>query len=184
MPLAISTVAFIVFTLLLCLGRIGEVSYCFLVAASALLGIVLHGFGRLQELDLKNLRVVLRELQQTKQELYVREERLKAIALPLAQIIALTGASEGRLGSKESWGIKRSWYKSKIASLISVLDLSTVESAEAIKYSGKYEEIDRALEERDALLTSDPDYEQTKAKLNKLSDELQEMMQADIRGEA
>ena len=35
MPLAISTVAFIIFTSLLWLGRIGEVSYSFLVASSS-----------------------------------------------------------------------------------------------------------------------------------------------------
>jgi len=59
------------------------------VAATALLGLVLHGFCRLQELDLKNLRLVLREIEQTKKELFVREGKLKAIAIPLAQIIAL-----------------------------------------------------------------------------------------------
>ena len=59
------------------------------MAATALLGLVLHGFGRLQELDLKNLRLVLREIEQTKKELFVREGKLKAIAIPLAQIIAL-----------------------------------------------------------------------------------------------
>ena len=87
MSLAISGIAFAIFTALLVFGRIGEASYCFLVATATLLGLVLHGFGRLQELDLKNLRVVLREIEQTKKELFVREEKLRQIALPLAQII-------------------------------------------------------------------------------------------------
>ena len=125
MPLAISGIAFLIFTGLLWLGRIGEASYCFLVAASALLGLVLHGFARLQELDLKNLRLVLREIDQTKKELFVREEQLKAIAIPLAQIIALTGASEGRMGSKESWAIKREWYRQRIQALVNALQLSS-----------------------------------------------------------
>src|SRR5437899_7686297 len=86
-PLGISAFAFGIFTYLLWLRHIGEASYCFLVALTAMLGLVLHGFSRLQEFDLKNLRLVLREIRQTKEELFVREEKLKAIALPLAQII-------------------------------------------------------------------------------------------------
>lgn len=85
MPLAISTITFLVFTTLLLFGKIGEATYCFLVASAALLGLVLHGFSRLQELDLKNLRLVLREIEQTKNELFVQEEKLKAIVVPLAQ---------------------------------------------------------------------------------------------------
>jgi len=100
--LFISATAFFIFTALLLLEHIGEASYCLLVALSTLLGLVLHGFGRLQELDLKNLRLVLREIKATKKELFVREEKLKEIVLPLAQVIALTGASEGRLVDRES----------------------------------------------------------------------------------
>jgi len=179
-PLAISAIAFIIFTALLWLGHIGEAAYCFLVAAAALLGLVLHGFGRLQELDLKNLRLVLREIEQTKKELFVREEKLKAIAVPLAQIIALTGASEGRLGSRESWGVKREWYKKKLQSLISALELSSAESAETQKYTEKYAEIDRIFGQREALQTTDPDYKEIIARVETLSAELLEMMKTDL----
>jgi len=179
MPLTISVLAFIVFTSLLWLGRIGEASYCFLVAASALLGIVLHGFGRLQELDLKNLRLVLRELQITKKELFVREEKLKAIAVPLAQVIALTGASEGRMSDRVSWNVKREWYRQRIQALIEALELSPTEAEETRKYTEKYAEIDRVFGEREGLKTTDPDYEEVKAKMEALSAELLEMMKAD-----
>jgi hypothetical protein len=94
-PLVISGTAFLVFTAFLVCGRIGEASYCFLVAASALFGLALHGFPRLQELDLKKGHMVLRELKQMNEELFVLEEKLKAIALPLAQIIAFASASKG-----------------------------------------------------------------------------------------
>jgi hypothetical protein len=183
-PLVISVVAFAIFTTLLVFGRIGEASYCFLVAATTLLGLVLHGFGRLQELDLKNLRVVLREIEQTKKELFVREEKLRQIALPLAQIIALTGASEGRMGSRESWSIKRAWYKQKLQALIGALGLSSAEATETQKYTEKYAEFDSAFGGREALQTSDPDYPEVKAKLESLSAELLEMMKADLANEA
>jgi len=180
LPLAISGIVFAIFTALLWLGRIGEASYCFLVAAAVLLGLVLHGFGRLQELDLKNLRLVLREIEQTKKELFVREEKLKAIAIPLAQVIALTGASEGRLGGRESWTVKREWYKQKLQALINALELSSAESAETQKYTEKYAEIDSILGQREGLKTTDPDYAEVKARLESLGTELLEMMKADL----
>ena len=180
MPLAVSAIAFAIFTALLWLGRIGEASYCFLVAAAALLGLVLHGFGRLQELDLKNLRLVLRDIEQTKKELFVREEKLKAIAIPLAQIIALTGASEGRFGSRESWQVKREWYKQRIDALSQALELSPSESLEIQKYTEKYAEIDRVMGQREALQTTDSDFTEVKQKLESLSLELLEMMKADV----
>ena len=61
-PLFISIIVFVVFTVLLYVGKLGEASYSFLIAATALFGLVLHGFDRLKEVDLKNLRIVLREL--------------------------------------------------------------------------------------------------------------------------
>lgn len=180
-PLVVSGIAFAIFTGLLWLGRIGEVSYCFLVAGSALLGLVLHGFGRLQELDLKNLRLVLREIQDTKKELFVREEKFKAMALPLAQMLALSGASEGRLGSRESWAVKREWYRQRIRALLEALELSVAESDETKKYTDKYAELDRLFGDRDVLLTTDPDYKEVKAKIAALSDELLVMMKADLK---
>jgi hypothetical protein len=180
MPLVIPAIAFAIFTVLLWMGRLGEASYCFLAGVSALLGIVLHGFGRLQELDLKNLRLVLREIEQTKKELFVREEKLKSIAVPLAQIIALTGASEGRMSSRESWEIKREWYRQKLQALVEALDLSAQEAAEIRKYMDKYNEIDRALGEREGLKTTDVDYPAVKAKLESLSAEIRDMMKLDV----
>ena len=180
MPLAVTTIVFIIFTALLWLGRIGQASYCFLVAATALLGLVLHGFGRLQELDFKNLKLVLRDIEQTKKELFVREEKLKAIAVPLAQVLALTGASEGRLGSRESWHIKREWYKQRLQALAAALELSPAESAEVQKYTEKYAEFDHVMGQREALQTTDPDYIEVKQKLESLSVELLDMMKVDL----
>lgn len=184
MPLAIAAISFLVFTTLLLFNRIGEASYCFLSAGSAMLGLVLHGFGRLQELDLKNLRLVLREIEQTKKELFVREEKLKAIAVPLAQVIALTGASEGRLGSRESWDTKREWYRRKVDALVGTLDLTSQESADIRKYAEKYAEIDAVLGKREGLKATDSDYEEVKEKLGALSAELIEMMKSDVANDA
>lgn len=180
MPIVVAGLAFVTFTTLLILGQIGEASYCFLVASSALLGLVLHGFGRLQELDLKNLRLVLRDIEQAKKELFVREEKLKAIVVPLVQIVAFTGASEGRVGDRESFKLKREWYRRKVDALASALELAPIEAAEMQKYMNKYAEIDSTMGDRDILQTTDPDYHDVKARREKLAAELLEMLKVDL----
>lgn len=126
-----------------------------------------------------------RELQETKEELFVREEKLKSVAKPLAQIAAFTGASEGRMPSKEIWSIKRKWYKKKLEELISSLDLTPSEAQEAKKFLDKYEAIDKLLADQNALKTADPDYEREKAEIESqiaiLRQELNEMMKQDLQ---
>lgn len=178
LPLLISGLAFLAFTTLLWLGHIGEVSYCFLVALASLLGIALHGFGRIQELDFKNLRLVLREIEQTKRDLFVREEKLKAIAIPLAQVIALSGASEGDFGNPEMKAIKRKWYQHKLEALTDALKLSSAEAEETQKYMQKYSEI-KALS-ADASGYGANNIEERTKRLNSLNTDLIEMMKADI----
>lgn len=180
MPLLISSVAFTVFTVLLILGYVGEAAYAFLAAVSALMGLVLHGFGRLQEIDLKNLKLVLRELKETKEELFVKQQQLSSLAVPLAQIIAFSSAVEGRLSSKESFSLRRKWYKKKVQELIEALGIDSVSDKETRKYLEKYEEIDKAFGERSVLQTSDPDYEVVKRRIEALSTEVNEMLKSDI----
>ena len=180
MPLAISTVAFITFTTLLWLGNIGEASFSFLVAATALFGLVLHGFSRLQELDLKNLRLVLREIKETKQELFVREEKLKSIIVPLVHLLAYTGAAEGRWTERETAALKHQWYKKKLFMLIESLDFNSQEAIEARKFIEKYDEIDRLFAGRGALQTTDPDYPQVKNRIDLLNQEIKDMLKRDI----
>ena len=88
------------------------------------------------------------------------------------------------MGSRESWSIKRAWYKQKLQALIGALGLSSAEATETQKYTEKYAEFDSAFGGREALQTSDPDYPEVKAKLESLSAELLEMMKADLANEA
>ena len=180
MPLLISSIAFAVFTTLLVLGYVGEAAYVFLAAGSALMGLVLHGFGRLQEFDLKNLKLVLRELKETKEDLFVKQQQLSSLAVPLAQIIAFSSAVEGRLSNKESFTLRRKWYKKKIQELIEALGIEAASDKETRKYLEKYEEIDKAFGERSVLQTSDPDYEIVKQRIEALNTEVNAMLKADI----
>ena len=180
MSIFISGIVFITFTALLWLGKIGEASFSFLMALTVLLGLVLHGFNRLQELDLKNLRLVLRKIEETKEELFVREEKLKSIIVPLIHILAYTGVAEGRWSEAEMTSLKRRWYKKKLEHLLESLDFNPQEAAEAKKFEEKYDEIDRLFAGRGALNINEPDYPEVKARIDSLIEEIKDMLRHDI----
>jgi hypothetical protein len=165
-------------TILLVLGFIGQMAYCFLLALTALLVLVVSGFGRLKELDIRQMRLVLHEMKETQKDIFVREERLKAIAIPLAQMLAYSGVSQGRFSSKKGWVATRQWYRRKLEDFSSALDASPSERAEISKYLARYTEIDSILSDG-SLTTNDPDYQAKKIRVDQLSAEIESMLIAD-----
>lgn len=181
MPLLISISAFALFTTLLVLGYIGQAAYSFLVVSVALVGIVLHGFGRLKEVDFKNLKLTLRELKEAKEELSVKQEHLKTLAIPLVQLIALSSVVEGRPSNRESIHLRRKWYKKKIQELVDAFGIGSRAAEDIQKILTKYEEIDKIFCSHDGQLrTTDPDYESAKKQLESLNNEVNSMLNVDI----
>jgi len=176
--IAIIGVAF--FTTLLILNKINQPTYCFLIALATLLSIVIFGFHRLQELDLKNLRVTLREIKATQKEIFAKEEDLKKTALLMSQIMALSNSAQGRFGDKEGVKLRREWYENKLDKIIANFNFSDDEIQDIRKFAEKYKEIDRIFADRDGLRTTDPDYQEVKSKLEELSSEIREMLKKDV----
>ncbi|MFC1478741.1 hypothetical protein ACFL57_04710, partial [Candidatus Margulisiibacteriota bacterium] len=113
-PFIISILGIVLFTFLLIKKHIGQTSYCFLIAIVILMGLVLNGFDRLEVLDLKNLRMTLREIKETKKEIFAKTEDLKRTAYLMSQIMAYSNAAQGRLGSKEGYKIQSEWYSDRL----------------------------------------------------------------------
>ncbi len=176
----IAVVAIIFFTALLTLDQIGELSFVSLLSLTALISIVVQLFPRLKELDLKNLKLVLQEIKDTKEEIYAREEDLKKISYQTLLILTFNSVTQGRMGSKESWKLQRQWFQKNLAALTDSLHYTEDERSELVKYMNKYNEFDHLLSDRDSLQTTDPDYKEVKEKLNEISAEIQEMLSKDI----
>lgn len=79
----------ILFTTLLCFERLGQASYVVLMSALAVLAIVLYGFNRIREVDLKNLKVTLDKIEQVRDEVYAKAETLRGLAENLADIATI-----------------------------------------------------------------------------------------------
>jgi hypothetical protein len=181
MPLLISILSFSTFTTLLVLGYIGQTAYSFLAVSAALVGIVLHGFGRLNEIDFKNLKLTLRELREAKEELSVKQEQLNILAIPLVQLIALSSIGEGRLLNKESIHLRRKWYKKKIQELVDAFGIGSNAAEDIRKILTKYEKIDDFFASHGGQLqATDPDYESASKQLETLRNDVNGMLKTDI----
>ena len=86
------------FTTLLVKKRINQPSYIILVSLAALVAIVLHGFPRLEEVDLKELKLTLAEIKEVKQDVYAKARDVGYASRMLADLIALQDVHQGLSG--------------------------------------------------------------------------------------
>jgi hypothetical protein len=178
---------FIIFISLLILGgyflekgKLGSASFTTFMGIILICGLAFYGFDRLKVLDIKNLKLILTELKETKEEIFAKQEDLKRTALTMSEILAFSNSAQGRLDSTEGYKIKREWYEHKLNKLIKDFDFDDKEIKKIRKFSEKYKEIDKLFGDRNALKTSDPDYKEVKEKLEQLSEEIKEMQKEDL----
>jgi len=131
----------ILFTLLLVNDIIGSISYITLLSILALVCLVLHGFSRIREFDLKNLRMTLSRIEKVKAEVYAKEKDLKNISISLARIIAFNNAFQGRWGSEEGNKLKRNWYRLQTDSLLKTLVVDDEIKKDILKYDEFFQQI-------------------------------------------
>lgn len=168
---------------MLLFAQIGEASYCFLLADSALVALVLKGFNRLRELDLRNMKIILADIEKAKDGLAVRKAKFKSVLIPFIQIIAYSSSIAGRWGSLETNKLNRMWYKNKLKCLVNELGIESVDAQEIQKFVNKYDEIDEILEQRGEIEADSPDADKTKHKLEVLMHQIVEVLQEDIEKE-
>ena len=68
------------FTTLLYIKRINQPTYVILISLTALVSLVLHGFPRLKELDVKSLKLTLAEIHQVRDDVYAKAESVATLA--------------------------------------------------------------------------------------------------------
>lgn len=132
--LIVGAVALILFTGLLMSKHLGQMSYVSLLTATGLVCLVLHGFSRLRELDLKNLKVTLDKMERVKEEIFAKEEDLRRVSLLASQLIAFNSAFEGRMHDGESYRLQNEWYYQKIKELLDAVEASPETTADVLKY--------------------------------------------------
>jgi hypothetical protein len=95
--LCVGFCAVVLFTYLLRSGALGGASYATLVIAAGLVSVAISRIDVLQVLDLKNLSVTLREIQQVRADVYAKADSVKRMGEELASLVVFNAARVGRL---------------------------------------------------------------------------------------
>lgn len=131
------------FTALLALGLINELGYIFLLLALAIICLVLHGFSRLQELDLKNLKMTLSRIEQVREDIYAKEEDLRKASVTLSELIAFTAAFGRYWGSEKSIKYTSLLTLQKTRKLLDELNVSAEDKAKVFRYPNALERMEQ-----------------------------------------
>ena len=131
---ALGAIGFFTFTCLLLNSNIGPFAYSSLLALLAIVCVVIPVLGRLQQLDLKNLKLTLAKIESAKKEIYAKEESLKEASFILSELIAVS-ATLGQIHGAaiiEEYGNKV--INLKLKKLAESLKLSSNFNNEIFKY--------------------------------------------------
>ncbi len=88
----ISIFGIALFTTLLISKQITGTAFCFLMTLTAIVTLAVHGFDRLKEIDLKQLKMTLVEIRETKEEIFAKEKDLKKLAEFISNLIMVDQA--------------------------------------------------------------------------------------------
>jgi hypothetical protein len=122
------------------------------VAVTALVSLVLHGFPRIREVDLRNLTMTLDQIENTKHQIYATAEDLKRASLVLADLILFTSEVGSRYGSEEDFNLQKQWKRRKCNLLLEAFGASAQERGNLFRYADFFRRFDEASpEERKGL---------------------------------
>ena len=84
----------LLFTTLLCLEKIGQVTYVSLLSLAAIVSLVLHGFSRVREIDIKNLKMVLDPMAEIKPGSYKDESTGNRIGISVSPYYSIVKVND------------------------------------------------------------------------------------------
>ena len=119
----IAVVATSLFTVLLWQQLIAGGYYVVLMTITALVTLVIYGFTRLKELDLKNLKLTLEKAEEVKREIYAKENDLKKAATVFARLILFVSNWRGVIGSEKSLELTERWTQQRVDELLDSFEI-------------------------------------------------------------
>lgn len=83
-------------------GKFGSTGFNIFFSIICLMCLAIYGFNRLKEIDLKNMKLVLDDMKNTKNEIYAKAEEVKKIMVELAENSILSALERGRLAPESN----------------------------------------------------------------------------------
>ena len=167
---------FIFYSYLFFTDRFDIKAYIFMLCFNTFFLFGLLGFPRLVEFDIRNFKLILAEIKEKKEEIFATEKQLKKMAVYIADVLAFISLLGNRLGSRESHKLRRDWVKVKLQELKKNIGIE-------LKNVAVYEELFGEIDEltKEASLTTNPKYKESKARIEELVCMSKEQMEKDIK---
>jgi hypothetical protein len=108
-------------------------------------GLVIYLLPDLQELNLKELKLVLREIKDAEKRIYARVDTLKQLSILLADILLMHDLNIGRLSSTDDDGkLLRKWHDKKRSELLGLIGATPHESNHILRFRDLFDNFDSA----------------------------------------
>lgn len=130
------------FTTLVLLGRISEVTYVGLLSLVVITALALHGFNRIKELDLRNLKMTLSRIESARTEVEVRHSQLQDVAVRLLEVVAFHAAWSNRRVPREVIDLQRRWLQERAEELLGAIDAGSQTRDRLLWYQEAFQQLD------------------------------------------
>jgi hypothetical protein len=108
------------------------------------IAIVVYVLPQLQELNLKELKVVLREIKETENRIYATEKTVRELMLKLADLAAMETLNFSRLSGSEYAQLMRQWRDKRVDEILDLVEATPEEKNHLSRYAPIYKGIDDA----------------------------------------
>lgn len=110
----------VLFTYLLKTSEISDKIFAGLFLSLGFLCIIIIVIPRLKEFDFKNMKATLREIKETKKEIYAKEKTVKKIAYHISEINKINAEFADHLTSTETSELQKEYLDKKIQYLLQI----------------------------------------------------------------
>jgi hypothetical protein len=109
------------------------------------LAIVVYVLPQLQELNLKELKVSLREIKEVEQRIYARADTIRALTIKLADILTMLLLNISRLNDIKFMRSLRSWQAHRLTEILKMLDVKPEEIEHLKRFQVLYDRFDASV---------------------------------------
>jgi len=119
-------------------------SVIFLIAVFILAAIAVRAFPRLEEINLRQLSIRLRKVEEAEKRIYAREKTVRELTLTLADLAVMETLNFSRLSGSEFGDLMRQWRDKRVDKILELVEATPSQKNHLRRYVPMYKGMDDA----------------------------------------
>ena len=119
-------------------------SVIFLIAVFILAAIAVRAFPRLEEINLRQLSIRLRKVEEAEKRIYAREKTVRELTLTLADLAVMETLNFSRLSGSEFGDLMRQWRDKRVDKILELVEATPEQKSHLRRYVPMYKGMDDA----------------------------------------